>query len=188
MFLMSSKGWVGCGFVALAAAAVVHFHGEEGEPVTAQGAPDPARAAMAAGTGQGPAARPHARLPGERTTSAPLANPFSTALQSPSPDAAPVPAPNGQLAPPIPYAFAGRRDEGGRSVVVLARQGRLIAVRGPGLLDPTYEVEAVDERHVVLWHLPSMTRQLLPLLTPVALHGAEASPADTMDPAIEQGN
>jgi len=188
MFLLSSKGWMGCGLVALAAAALVFFQGEEAKPAATQGGAAVGSAATA-GTEQGPA-RSNARPLGERTTSAPLANPFSTALESPQRDAASAPAPSGQLAPPIPYAFAGRRDEGGRSVVVLARQGRLIAVRGPGMLDPSYEGEAIDERHVVLWHLPTMTRQLLPLLTPlpVAMHGAGASPADTLDPAIEQGN
>ena len=180
MFLMPWKAWTGC--VIVAVAALVFVQDEDVASDVAQDAPAATRRVGAdASPGQGS---------GERTTSAPMANPFSTALQTPQRNAGAAPAPAVPLAPPIPYAFAGRRDEGGRSVVILSRQGRLVAVHGPGLLDPSYEVEAIDERHVVLRYLPTMARQLLPLPAsrPAAPHGAAASLANAPEPEVEEGN
>jgi len=92
------------------------------------------------------------------TTSAPIVNPFSTFLLRPAPDGAMAAAPS---EPPLPFVVEGLRREGGQTVVVLSQQGRSVAVQGPGMLDAVYEVESIDERQIVLLHLPSMSRQVL---------------------------
>jgi hypothetical protein len=111
------------------------------------------------------------------TTSAPIVNPFSTFLQSPAPVGATVAAPS---EPPLPFVFDGLRREGGQTVVVLSQQGRSVTVQGPGMLDAAYEVESIDERQIVLLHLPSMSRQVL------SVAPAQASvPARVADAPVE---
>jgi hypothetical protein len=95
------------------------------------------------------------------TTSAQMANPFSTFMQGPTRDAAPAGPSNESR--PLSFAVAGTRVDGGQTVVILAQEGRRIAVRDIGVLDEFYEVEAIDERQIVLLHLPSMSRQVLAL-------------------------
>jgi hypothetical protein len=111
------------------------------------------------------------------TTSAPIVNPFSTFGQAPAPVGATAAAPS---EPPLPFVFDGLRREGGQTVVVLSQQGRSVTVQGPGMLDAAYEVESIDERQIVLLHLPSMRRQVL------SVAPAQASvPARVADAPVE---
>jgi len=111
--------------------------------------------------GAGPAAGLKVDSDPERTTSAPMANPFSTFQLASGGMGAP---PSSQsVTPPVPFAYAGTRIEGSKTVVILSQQGRSVAVQGPGMLDAMYEVESIDARQVVLVYLPLMTRQVVAL-------------------------
>jgi len=122
------------------------------------------------------------------TTSAPMANPFSTFMQAPVRDGVTA-GPSNDLQP-VPFAVAGTRVEGGQPVVILSQHGRSIAVRDIGMLDEVYEVEAIDEHQVVLLHLPSMSRQVLALGVKRAVVGAPAAvaPADATPAEPEPEN
>jgi hypothetical protein len=116
--------------------------------------------AGAADAQRGAAAPPSVgSAPADAGSNSLMANPFSTFQQTPRDSSTAPPQP----APAMPFAFAGKRIEGGREVAVLSHQGRHVAVYGPGAIDAQYEVEHVDETKVVLLYLPLMTRQVLAL-------------------------
>jgi len=68
--------------------------------------------------------------------------------------------PTAAPAPP-PFAFLGKIEEDGESVVLLYRSGRTLKVRGAGLVADGYVVDALLENHLLLRHVPSGTQQLI---------------------------
>ena len=82
-------------------------------------------------------------------------------------------------APPLPFSFFGKLEEGGKPSIILYRGGTTFTVRGPGRLDDTYEVEAVEENFLVLRHVPLGERQVLELKAPAPAVAAPAAPEDT---------
>lgn len=103
------------------------------------------------------------------------ADPFHAPAAPPPPPAslAPPPPPAPPQAPPLPFAYLGRWTEDGGTTVFLMRGEHTVAVRGPGPLDASYRVEAIDEQQMVLTYLPLNQRQSLPLRR----QGGEAVPA-----------
>jgi len=146
----------------------------------AEGPAAPGRTGLGVATplaANGAGARPDTQAL-DPTTSAPMANPFSTFMQAQGRDAA-------SDKRPVPFVVVGMRVEGGRTVVILSQNGRSIAVRGTGTLNDAYEVEAIDEDQIVLLHLPSMSRQVLALgpaqavvAAPAAVATAGATPSE----------
>jgi len=169
--------------VAAVIALAVAVGAFDGDGVGAGAADAPAapdRTALGVDTplaANGAGARPDTKAL-DPTTSAPMANPFSTFMQAQGRDAA-----SGMR--PEPFVVAGTRVEGGRTVVILSQDGRSIAVRDTGTLNDAYEVEAIDEHQIVLLHLPSMSRQVLALgparaavAAPAAVATAGATPSE----------
>jgi hypothetical protein len=78
----------------------------------------------------------------------------------------PVPGPAGKrkaaAAPPLPFRYLGKMIEDGRLNVFLARGEESLAVHAGQKLGE-YRVERVTEREIVFTHLPSKTKQSLPL-------------------------
>jgi hypothetical protein len=70
-----------------------------------------------------------------------------------------------EFAQPVPVAFSflGRIAEGDATVIVLHGDGRTFNVRGTGLLDEDYRVEAVYDDHVVIRYLPLDSVQVVAL-------------------------
>lgn len=135
-------------------------------------------------------ARPTARTPGTVGTPAlalvPLpTRPFSAAGRSPfdeeavatpaaanaaavaAAQAAAAAAPRPPVvvtAPPLPFGFLGRWQEGGVSTVFVSHGGRGLPAVAGRPLTPQYQVEHIGEREMQLRHVPTGTRQTLALV------------------------
>lgn len=84
---------------------------------------------------------------------APQARPVSAARS------AATPASSAPVAPPVPYAFAGRQIEGSSVRVFLTRADKSFVAQVGDVLDGEYRVDAIDTRQVSLTHLASGTSQ-----------------------------
>jgi hypothetical protein len=88
---------------------------------------------------------------------------FASRNWSPAPRpsaAAPVKAP-APAAPPLPFAFFGRMQEEGRTVVFLARGARTFTVAAGDTIDGVYRIEEIGRENVVLTYLPLKQTQTL---------------------------
>lgn len=102
-------------------------------------------------------------------TSAPARAPSATALVS---TAAP-------LAPALQFSYVGHWTDRGRTQVVLQRDGISFTVQGPGPLDGTYEVLAINAQQLTLLHRASGARQLLVFDAAGAAAAPGGAPATT---------
>ncbi len=80
---------------------------------------------------------------------------ISAAAAPVTPAAAPTPAPK------LAFSYVGHWTGGGRTRVVLQRDGISVTVQGPGPLDEDYDVQAVSARQLTLLHRASGTRHTL---------------------------
>ena len=135
------------------------------EPVVAQGTPPPStketpgaldlrklqRPRSAGPTGEIFGARdfrPEPPLPKRA-----IAQPGSAALQPPPPPSA----------PPLPFAYMGKLDESGATIVFLAMGDRNLVVKPGDIIDNMYRLDQVSDNAVMLTHLPTGMQQSLPI-------------------------
>lgn len=78
--------------------------------------------------------------------------------QPPPPPPAPPPKPT---APPLPFQFNGRLDEGGSIAVFLTQQKRQLIVRAGDAIDQTYRVDAITAERIEFTYLPLQQKQQL---------------------------
>lgn len=74
----------------------------------------------------------------------------------------PPPPPPPPTAPPLPFAYLGKKIEGGEWTVYLARQDRVYVARANQLLDSEYQVVAISPATIELLYLPLKEKQTLP--------------------------
>lgn len=118
-------------------------------------------------------------------TPAAAANAARVAAAQAAAAAAPAP-PVALTAPPLPFGFLGRWQEGGVSTVFVSHGGRgLPAVLGRPLT-PHYLVESIGEREMQLRHVPTGTRQTLALVAQGAAAAAGAQAPRAQDESEEQ--
>jgi hypothetical protein len=84
-----------------------------------------------------------------------IAQPGAAALQ-----AAPPPPPS---APPLPFAYMGKLDESGATIVFLAMGERNLVVKPGDVIDNMYRLDQVSDNAVMLTHLPTGMQQSLPI-------------------------
>jgi len=84
-----------------------------------------------------------------------IAQPGAAALQ-----AAPPPPPQ---APPLPFAYMGKLDESGATIVFLAMGDRNLVVKPGDVIDNMYRLDQVSDNAVMLTHLPTGMQQSLPI-------------------------
>lgn len=66
-------------------------------------------------------------------------------------------------APPLPFAYLGRIEEGDTTMVFVSRQGNNYSVRKGDVIDSTYRVDEITPGAVTFTYLPLNTRQTLPI-------------------------
>lgn len=73
---------------------------------------------------------------------------------------APPPAPS---APPLPFTYIGKMQEGetGPVTIYLTQGEQAYSVRKGDVIDKTYRVESIDTAHIVLTYLPLAVKQTL---------------------------
>lgn len=81
----------------------------------------------------------------------------------PPPPPAPAPPP---AAPPLPFRFMGRLDDGATVKVFLRNGERVYAAAVGDVLDGQYKVARIDPRELTLVYLPLAQPQTLPLGSP----------------------
>jgi hypothetical protein len=74
--------------------------------------------------------------------------------------AAPPPPPS---APPLPFAYMGKLDESGATIVFLAMGDRNLVVKPGDVIDNMYRLDQVSDNAVMLTHLPTGMQQSLPI-------------------------
>ena len=175
---------------ALTAAAMVAVNRPEPAAVV-QAVPRPATTTKTAtaGSERAPPAATTLTLE-KRVSAAPQVDPFAplgaeaaataAAAAAASRAAGPPPA---AVAPPLPFSYLGRWQEGGRSAVFLWRGDRSFKVLGPGPLDADYAVERLGPRHVVLRYLPLNELQQLSFDAPPPAPAPQASAPGAGPPA-----
>jgi hypothetical protein len=94
-----------------------------------------------------------------------------------------APTPARPQAPPVPFRYLGKWTEGGRTTVLLMREGRSIAITATGRLDDQYAVQAIDEDRVVLQYLPSGATQVVPFDAPPTNKAQAVAPPPAAPPA-----
>lgn len=109
-------------------------------------------AAAAAPTSQAPVATGASRLATEGDDLFPVHS-----WRPPPPPAPPVQP----MAPPLPFEFKGRMEEGGHSLIFLARQQTMLVVKQGDTLDGLYHVDAVTPWSLELTYLPLKQKQSL---------------------------
>jgi hypothetical protein len=72
-------------------------------------------------------------------------------------------APARATAPPLPWRYVGRMEEGGQAVVLLASQGKDITVKRGEIIDKTYRVDEIGPRGIVVTFLPLQQQQTIPV-------------------------
>jgi hypothetical protein len=130
------------------------------EPVVAARAQQPASADSLG------ALVPREQLFPQRAANAALAakDPFSARNWSPPP--APPPAvaePSAPVAPPLPYAFIGKKQEAGSWEVFLMRGEQTFVVRASDVLEGQYRIELIQPPTMTLTYLPLGQVQTLPI-------------------------
>ncbi len=129
-----------------------------------------------------------------RESQALSADPFGTNRTSaPTAVARAVPVPVLRLgAPALPFAYLGRWEEKGQTVIFLQRDGKSLTVRGAGPLDADYEVLAVEARQLRLKHMPTGSTALLSFDAPQAaashLQAQADNPTAAADGEPQPGN
>jgi YD repeat-containing protein len=93
------------------------------------------------------------------TAAAPPRTAARTTASAAAVPATPTAAPT--AAPKLPFSYVGHWTGGGRTRVVLQRDGIPVTVQGPGPLDENYDVQAVNARQLTLLHRASGTRHTL---------------------------
>lgn len=152
---MSRRHWaLGAVLVATVAAAVGLAGPEEDGTARAVPAPPmpPRAAAVATPTA---VAAPDADAP--RALGAASGDPFAARDWAP-PVAQRVAPP---VAPPLPYAYFGRMNEGRDVVVFLQRGDRTYTARRGETLDPEYRIADITDDAIVIVYLPLKQRQSL---------------------------
>lgn len=74
----------------------------------------------------------------------------------------PLPPPP-PTAPPMPFAYIGKLEEEGRTMIFLSRQGVNYSVKQGDQIEGTYRVEEISPHAVILTYLPLNIRQTLPI-------------------------
>jgi hypothetical protein len=79
----------------------------------------------------------------------------------PPPPAPPAPPPE-PVAPPLPFRFVGRLDDGGGAVTYFVNNGAsLLALKAGDMVDGVYRLDSADGRYMHFIYLPLKTRQSL---------------------------
>jgi hypothetical protein len=88
-------------------------------------------------------------------------DPFGVRNWTPPPPSQPEIMPLAPTAPPLPYVYAGRKQEGGAWEVYLLRGETALLVREGATLDGTYVVVAIKPPTMTLKYLPLGQQQTL---------------------------
>jgi hypothetical protein len=113
--------------------------------------------------------------------------PPAPAPQPQKPAVATAAAPAPQVAPPVPYRFAGRVLRGAEEEVLVSKGDLVLPVKIGDTLDGLYRVEAIGADRIELLYLPLGTRQgiavssALEVQPPLAVAAAPAPPAPAVD-------
>ena len=75
---------------------------------------------------------------------------------------APPPPPPPPTAPPLPFAYVGRWQEKGQTIVVLSRDNQHYIAQAGEQLDASYVLESVDKDRLVIRYVPLGIAQTLP--------------------------
>lgn len=152
-------------FAGLAITLILVFS-TENEETQAPG--EPPRAATT--TRRATAPQPSAPLPTLNTASlaretldsdaVDIFRPKSWYIAPPPPKPVPPPPPS---APPLPFTYLGRIEEGDVTKVFVARQGSNYSVRKGDVIDSTYRVDEITPGAITFTYLPLNTRQTLPI-------------------------
>jgi hypothetical protein len=97
---------------------------------------------------------------------APQADPFAPKSFAPPPppvQQAVAAAPQPPTAPPLPFAYAGKLTQEGRTEVFVLRGEELISIAAGQKLDAEYRVDAISESQIAFTYLPLKMRQSLEL-------------------------
>jgi hypothetical protein len=154
------------------------------------GRKDAAKSTPRESSGTTPAARANStdalRLPERRGLSQPRGELFG----APPPPPQPIPSANAplvQVAPPMPYRFAGRVRKGGEEEFLLSKGDLVFPVKEGETIDGTYKVVAVKPDGIELLYIPLGTSERIVVssvldvaLQPVA---AATAPAPAAKPA-----
>jgi hypothetical protein len=96
---------------------------------------------------------------------APQADPFAPKSFAPPPvrhaAVAAAPAAEAPSVPPLPFAYAGKLTQDGRTEVFVLRGEELISIAAGQNIDAEYRVEAIGESQIAFTYLPLRTRQSL---------------------------
>ena len=84
------------------------------------------------------------------------AAPIAAADTPPPP---PVPDP---VAPPLPFTYAGKLEEGSKWIIYLSKGTQSFAVSKGDTFDTNYRLEGIDNGNLVILYLPLSAKQLLP--------------------------
>ena len=79
----------------------------------------------------------------------------------PPPKPLPPPPPPPPTAPPMPFSFMGRYEDGGRRIILLVRGDLVYAVSEGDVIDNTYRVERMNAAQVELTYLPLNIKQTI---------------------------
>jgi len=153
--------------VFLAAAGIVavipSWFDEDPEAIVVQPPQRAGTAPVERAAGMDAVARAPGLLPGPRGEAlhADLFAPHSWRVARPAapvapvarPDPTPSPSPR-PTAPPLPFAFFGKLEEGGRVLVFLQRGSEVHTVKVGDVIDGTYGVKSIGSTEMVLIYLP----------------------------------
>lgn len=143
---------IAAALAATVAAAFLLERREQGVQLARPTAPVPTRAAApAAGTAGSPASL---RLSPEGEDI------FPAHSWRPAPPPMPIEA-AAPVAPPLPFVFKGRMEDGGQTRVFLARQEAILVVKQGDTLDGAYRVDAITPGGVEFTYLPLKLKQSL---------------------------
>jgi hypothetical protein len=81
------------------------------------------------------------------------------AAETPPPPPAPDP-----VAPPLPFTYAGKLEEGSKWIIYLSKGTQSFAVSKGEIFDTNYRLEGIDNGNgnLIILYLPLSTKQLLP--------------------------
>lgn len=97
-------------------------------------------------------------------TDLPASNTFSAASWYVPPPPPPPPKPQPPpppTAPPMPFSFMGRYEEGGGKIILLVRGDRIYTVSEGEVIDNTYRVERLAGGQLELTYLPLNIKQMI---------------------------
>lgn len=72
-------------------------------------------------------------------------------------------APPAPSAPPLPFAYLGRIEDDGATLVFLSQQDRNYVAKTGDVLEGVYRLEEVNQREVIFTYLPLNAKQSLPI-------------------------